>query len=566
MARRKKKKLLYGALLLSTAVLCTTVLLCITVGKDTGKKIYSMTDDGFIPNDIIQDKVLHEMKIDKLSSIYNQQFQEAVHTKVEQLKKQYVCSFEHPLFIMNPYGTSTTGMYIYFKTEEAVTVEYTVSVKDPTIPDFTRKLYSNEDGTASKHHEGQIIGLVKGMENTLTMRLYDKDDTFISENTYHFKVPNLKTTPYQKLKSKKYKTASKAASGLYVVFGYDRLNKKEPRHLLFYDNYGVLRAEIPLEVRYGDVNIEIVNGSLVYACTDSAFAVVKPSGYVEAIYPINGYTVHHDFVYNAKDHTIVMLATKTSAKSKMDRIVSLNLETGKKKEVLDMNRFFSDRKKEAVLSKKALNQTQLDWIHLNSIDIINGEHLIVSSRELSSIIRINNYRTTPRIGMILADPSLWKGTKYSNLVLHKWGSFVSQVGQHAVRYEIDPTLKAGEYGLTMFNNNYARSYAYPKLRYAFAKGAGTDSKDAKCSYFYRYIVDENKGEYRLEKKIAVPYSKVVSYAQIMNNRIMTFSGCQGIIAEYDRKGNLVKRLSIPVKSGYTYRVIKKTMEGAWFNS
>ena len=50
---------------------------------------------------------------------------------------------------------------------------------------------------------------------------------------------------------------------------------------------------------------------------------------------------------------------------------------------------------------------ELDWVHLNSLDIINGKDLILSSREFSTIIRLNNVYENPEIAYFISDTSVW---------------------------------------------------------------------------------------------------------------------------------------------------------------
>ena len=66
---------------------------------------------------------------------------------------------------------------------------------------------------------------------------------------------------------------------------------------------------------------------------------------------------------------------------------------------------------------------ELDWIHLNSLDII-GNDIVLSSRELSSIIYIEDIYQNPKLKYIISDLSIYKNTKYEKYVYSKNGEFV----------------------------------------------------------------------------------------------------------------------------------------------
>jgi len=562
--KKRSSKGLLIALLFSVAALGIVLVLCTTIG--TGAKKTDRTDSGenYIASETIQKQVMKSLSMDTVKTVYDEQYQSAVKAKLDALKKNYASTFKEPLFVMNPFGTNVTGMYVYFNTDEAVNVEYTVSVSDVSIPEFTRTLYTDEEGNAVKEHEGQIIGLIQGMTNTVTLRIYGKDSKFLGENTFKFDVPDFGTIKEQQLKVTNKQDSKKLSDGLFVIYGYDRRNNKEPRHMLFYDNDGIIRAEVPLNVTYGDVNIEFIDGKMFYACTDASYALVNQAGQAETIYKTKGYTTHHDFDYDEKNERVLILATKKKSKTKQDIILSLNMKTGDIEEVVDFGKLMPDIEKGAVISKDSPDKEQVDWVHFNSVQVVNGKHLILSSRELSSIIRINNYYTTPKIAYIISDSKIYQGTKYSNLVLRKSGNFTSHAGQHSVNYVTDGSLKTGQYYLTFFNNNYAQRLSYPNFNWSFIKGAGTQEKDAKNSYYYKYLVDENKGTYKLVEKINVPYSSIVSNAQEYEGNRVICSGVPGIFAEYDSKGKLISSYKMKVKH-LTYRVRKETMEGYWFN-
>lgn len=58
--------------------------------------------------------------------------------------------------------------------------------------------------------------------------------------------------------------------------------------------------------------------------------------------------------------------------------------------------------------KNTYGGTELDWLHLNSLDLINDGELIVSSREESSLVKVSNIYKKPKIKYIIHSGSLYK--------------------------------------------------------------------------------------------------------------------------------------------------------------
>ncbi|HEX3078738.1 MAG TPA: aryl-sulfate sulfotransferase [Lachnospiraceae bacterium] len=551
------------ALLFSIAALGIAVVAGVSFGVQHKGTVIDNGDANVYSTEDFQARVMQSSDIYEIKTVYNMDYQNAASSQVEVMKAKKDYTLNKPLLIMNPFGTNVTGLYIYFKTDESCNVEYTVSVPDVNISDFKRTL-GTIDGAATKEHEGQLIGLIQGMTNTITLRLYNSDDEFLEEKVIKIDVPDYGTVKQRKLTMKGKKNLEKLSDGLFVLFGYDRRNSKEPRHILFYDNEGVIRAEIPHDALRADSNLAFIDGKIFYACADNKFALVNQRGQVEKIYGRKAYTFHHDFSYDEENNRVIILANKVKKKTAGDIVLSLNLESGQFEEIIDFGNFMPDIRKNAVISAESENQDKLDWVHFNSVQVVNGKHLILSSRELSTIVRINNYYTVPKITYMISDKSMWKGTNYSNLLLKKSGSFISQAGQHSVTYTQDTSLKQGQYYLTMFNNNYGDRASYPNFKFSAYPGVGTKSKDAKNSYYYKYLVDETKGTYKLVDKFKVPYSNIVSNVQDYEGNHIVCSGVAGVYGEYSENGKLLAKYTMKVKN-FTYRVMKQSMNGYWFN-
>lgn len=70
-----------------------------------------------------------------------------------------------PLAVLNPFGTGSNGLYLYFETDMATKVTYTVHVEDGDISDFTAEAADISGQEYTKTHEFQLIGLVPGETN-----------------------------------------------------------------------------------------------------------------------------------------------------------------------------------------------------------------------------------------------------------------------------------------------------------------------------------------------------------------------------------------------------------------
>ncbi|WP_010580742.1 aryl-sulfate sulfotransferase, partial [Liquorilactobacillus vini] len=116
------------------------------------------------------------------------------------------------------------------------------------------------------------------------------------------------------------------------------------------------------------------------------------------------------------------------------------------------------------LETETSNKGYHDVIHANTIQLLNDNQILISSRETSTIMKISDLETKPKLDYLIADSSVWQGIdNYSNLLLKKETNFVSQAGQHSVTYT--PTSQKGIYYLEMFNNNSAIMNSRPSFKW-----------------------------------------------------------------------------------------------------
>ena len=203
-------------------------------------------------------------------------------------------------------------------------------------------------------------------------------------------------------------------------------------------------------------------------------------------------------------------------------------------------------------------------MHINSIDLLPDSSIVISSRETSSIIKIDNIYTSPSVDYLISSEKFWSDSGYENLLLKQKGDFTLNAGQHCVTYETSDNLEEGQYYLYMFNNNNAtitsRDYDYSKDdKY---DGTYTDTNGEK-SYYYKYLVDENKRTFELVERIPVTYSGYVSSVQHLGDNILADSGEAFSATEFDKNRKPIRTVT---GSGETwwYRVFKYDYKNYWF--
>lgn len=489
-----------------------------------------------------------EEQSSQIADIYNVENQEKVMDRLNQAKEGGQYTESSMLIEQNPFGTNTLSLYVYFETEMPAQVSYCISSDDEQIPDFSAVPVSED--TAKTEHEFQVIGLVPDTENTVTFTVTYEDG---SQKKIRHVEKDISITGEEETRLKTEDTAEKADSqlsdGLYVILGND---SDQTDYMYYYDNAGVLRGEIPL-IGYRSHRLLFKDGLMYYSISEGRIAAVDSLGMVEKVYDLGNYKLHHDYVFDS-DGNLLILTTDTDSNTVEDQVIRLDAETGEITGTLDLREVFS----EYLNNYTDADSEELDWLHINAIQYLGDETLILSSRETSSIIKISEAFSDPVIEYIIGESAFWKGTGYEEYLLEKdedSAEFSSTGGQHSVTYVQDSSLPEGQYYLYMFNNNLGVS-ASRDFDWSVIPGIEESMDEGETSYYYKYLVDENAGTYQLVQSFAVPFSAYVSSAQEYGSNIIIDSGMAGIFGEYDSEGNLIREFEMKLAKNYIYRVYK----------
>jgi len=489
-------------------------------------------------------------------SIFDNQYQEIIDQEIEKLlKKKY--KFNNPLMILNPYGTNISGVNIYFNTDEALEISYTASVDNEKIPEFSQVLKNDNEDNFTKEHKYQLIGLIPGEINYINLVGKSKNDEKIETNLI-IDMTSVECEEEILLETINGKSMEKLSDGLFVNFDLDNT-------IDVYDNNGVLRADLYVDAPESK-KIMFYKGDLYYRYDDSIIGVIDRLGRIKAKYLLEGYDIHHDYIIDENNEKIIAL-TSSYEESEMriyDIVTIVDMKTGEIESNIDMLDFLPELYKKVREFYKEQNYFIVygaPWVHLNSISLVDGKpDIIVSSRETSSIMYIQNIYENPSIKYIITDEEVFKNTEYEDLVLNKIGNFVNQASQHCVEYIKDSSLKKGQYYLIMFNNNFGENYTTKDFPWHKYPGAGALLNGEKSMY-YKYLVDENEGTYKLVDKIDVEYSAERSSVQVLDNNIIICSADIDVYGEYDGNGGLIRKF---YGDDSTYRVFKYDFKDIWF--
>lgn len=488
---------------------------------------------------------------EKIKKTYNAEEQQKIADELEKKKESQEYTLSNMLIEYNPFGTNTQSLYVYFETDSAVKVSYTIHVKEDDIADFSRNVYQDEE--YQKEHEFQVIGLIPDTENTITFYITNEDGSTDTKEIV-YEMGSLYGEEAVQLDTDVKQSADKLEDGLYVVLGNDSTSMD---FMYYYDNNGVLRGEVPL-LGYRSHRLIFDENSMYYSISEKKMAQVNRLGQVTKVYDLGNYKLHHDYVFDENGNMLI-LATDTTQDSVGDIVLKLDVNSGEVTEVLDLGDLFGEYKKTCVKN----SSDELDWMHINTIQYIGNGSVLLSSRETSTIIKVDNIYDGPVVSYMIGEKDFWKDTSYVSLLLNKKGDFTIQGGQHTITYETDESLADGQYYLYMFDNNIGISETRPDYDWSSIGLKVSSAVDGKNSKYYKYLVDENEGTFELVDSFKVPYSRYVSSAQETGDNVLVDSGLKGTFTEYDVDHKAIVTYKMDYEK-FIYRVFKYKFDGFYF--
>lgn len=491
---------------------------------------------------------------EKIKKTYNAEEQQKIADELEKKKESQEYTLSNMLIEYNPFGTNTQSLYVYFETDSAVKVSYTIHVKEDDIADFSRNVYQDEE--YQKEHEFQVIGLIPDTENTITFYITNEDGSTDTKEIV-YEMGSLYGEEAVQLDTDVKQSSDKLEDGLYVVLGNDSTSMDFMYFMYYYDNNGVLRGEVPL-LGYRSHRLIFDENSMYYSISEKKMAQVNRLGQVTKVYDLGNYKLHHDYVFDENGNMLI-LATDTTQDSVEDIVLKLDVNSGEVTEVLDLGDLFGEYKKTCVKN----SSDELDWMHINTIQYIGNGSVLLSSRETSTIIKVDNIYDGPVVSYMIGEKDFWKDTSYVSLLLNKKGDFTIQGGQHTITYETDESLADGQYYLYMFDNNIGISETRPDYDWSSIGLKVSSAVDGKNSKYYKYLVDENEGTFELVDSFKVPYSGYVSSAQETGDNVLVDSGLKGTFTEYDADHKAIVTYKMDYEK-FIYRVFKYKFDGFYF--
>lgn len=515
------------------------------------------------------DAAIRQNRIERLNArienVYTADYQDMADDKLEQEKSKSSATEDDMFVTEDPYGTNTTSLYVYFTTDDAVAVSYTVHADGYT--DFTRDAY--QESQYSKTHEFQLLGLIPGEKNTVAITLTDADGKSRTHAIEHRGASLLGNEEVQLEKTVAADSGEDLGGGLYAILGND---SDEQDFMFYYDTNGVLRGEIPVLYYRSHRLLCDDDGLMWFSASTHHMVAMNRLGKLEKIYDLGSdYILHHDYAMDSNGD-IVLLATELGRDDNavQDQVIKLSTSTGSVTRLVDFGELFADYKASTTHAgtdeSDSNAKNRWDWLHCNTIQLLDDGSALFSARETSTIIKVDDLESDPTLDYMIGEPSVWAGTDEASSFLTKSGDFSDTGGQHSITYVADDSLPDGQYYMYMFDNNFGTSLTRPDFDWSVIDGISTElSSDTANSRYRKYLVNENAGTYTEVSSFDVPYSPYVGSAQELDNgQILIDSGMKGLFGQYNKDGDLLAQFKMTLNSAYIYRVYKYDFSGFYF--
>lgn len=500
---------------------------------------------------------------------YDEEVQDRLASTLLQLTQEGNYTLEAPLAILNPFGTGSNGLYLYFGTDNPTQVTYTVQAEG--YPDYVATANNAGEDGYSRVQEFLLIGLVPGEENTVTLQAVNRQGRERTA-TFTIAMPEPVSGYDVTLETVDGDSSQALSDGLYYAMGLGG----QYGYTFFFDNDGVMRYEMVLEGYHSDRFLWDEDGSLITCVGSNKVARLNRFGQVIQVFDLGQYGLHHDINWGPEG-TILALATDTQGETVEDQVLQIDLESGQVTHVADFTQVFQSyvditRPVQATDPFGLWSEGEWDWLHLNSIQYDERDNsIIVSSRETSTIIKCA-LGEEPHILWMAGNPDFWEDTEFSTYSLEAEGDFPYQYGQHDVELmttaEVDALgfaqAEEGQLYLRVYDNNYYAMSSRDDFQVEVPEDVGTaNMEDGVNSHVYYYLVDENAGTFTLVDTFDLPYSSLVSNAQWRGDSYTVNNGVHQCFEEYGLEGNLIRQYKYTCTAN-GYRVMKDDFAGFWF--
>lgn len=504
---------------------------------------------------------LKEIEYKSVKDIYRLDKSSEAKEKLDRWKKTGIRSIDEPLFVWNPYGTNQLSMYTYFETPEAYYVEYTISVEDETIPDFTRTAYSDTPEKTKQEHEYQLTGFVPGRTNYLILRLYDSKGQMAQKKIFKIDVPELKSQPSVRLKAENGSSKEEMTNGLFFV-----LEEGKQAQILIYDNSGVIRGLIPLMPDTSS-DLFMKSDGMYYEYDNGCFAKLTGMGQVANTFSADGYEIDGNFVYNGYGQ-IWMLAEKKGSKTGNDLLLSLDINSGKVSLLADFKK---------LLPKIYKKSKSRNWLDLNSLVMTGSSEVLVSSGTTSGLYHVKGLSGgKPSVDYIIGDKDIFYDTVYSDICLSKGlGGEEAESGEEDSKIEpgTDFIPAYGACSLSYLSQGYSQPYEVALFNSNYLDASGLkgiaskvkSKKNEKKSYYYVLTIWPEDKKYTVSSSFEVPRSAAGGSTAGYSRHEIILSKDAHQYGEFDASGRVLFKYTYGKNKQFT-KVRKESMKDFWFEN
>ncbi len=556
-------KVLLIMTIISSVFLCGLLFLLVNKGKgdkESGSRLKEYQDqyDARVTDSkILAPKVYEDFsKLSDGEGLYDTARHTQVYERIEALKKTGSYTEDEPLVIYNPYGINTRSLYVYFKTGKPMKMSYRISAQGSEISTFSADCYSEEKYTTT--HEYILLGLNAEDGNRVALTLTDAEGASCVR-TFYVAAAESPNVVKSKLDMRRGISGEKLSDGLFAHFGNETGGQET---VTLYDNDGMLRGEILL--LSGSCKRFLFFGErMYYNISDTQIAAVDRFGRAERVYAIDGYTIGNDYCIDEGKKKLLVLASKNGEKEKgvNDRVLSVDLISGEVKELLNMGEHLKEYK---AVCRKNIEDT-LEWLNLNSIQVMGENDILLGAREASAVFKIKDVYGVPMLDYIVGEPLIFAGTGYEYQLLAKEGTFASFFGANTVTYRKEEGMPLGMYLIDLYDNHIGGTDSRPGLDYSeMASDLGTSLKSGTSSYFCTYLVNEANGTWSLQESVPVAYSGYAGSAQLTpSGHLITDTAGRFSYSEFDSNRELICSYTGAGKD-YLARVFKYDFKKFYF--